>query len=321
MTTLSIQPLQSLSPAGETDSMTAAEARSAIQEIKSRWNSLRATVLDLERRRGWEALGYASFRECVLAEFQGSESFLYRQLAAGEIEAEVEPTLPIGTIPERILRPLAKVPEGERKEVWEEAKAAAPDGQPTGPIVAKAVEAVVPPAPKKPLSPVQGRSIVDGVETDDPPDIAEARAKGLIGANVVPTVTETPPRDEDMDDTEDEPADVLASEELMSDEEWISTLPLHAQLDEALRPRFDADALAYRALAEQRRSVAHRVARVIRGKADKGLYAYRTKRWLKTDHPKSWLLCPPTEEGGCGGSGQTLLGRCERCQARGYWSK
>ena len=42
-------------------------------------------------QRVWQALGYASWRECVTAEFGDSKAYLYRQLTAAVIERELVP--------------------------------------------------------------------------------------------------------------------------------------------------------------------------------------------------------------------------------------
>jgi hypothetical protein len=43
-------------------------------------------LLDLDRRRGWEALGYASFRECAVTEFGKSQGYVYKLLHAAEVD-------------------------------------------------------------------------------------------------------------------------------------------------------------------------------------------------------------------------------------------
>jgi hypothetical protein len=48
--------------------------------------SYRDALLALHERRGWAALGYRNWRECVVAEFGGSPSRAYRQLQAARDE-------------------------------------------------------------------------------------------------------------------------------------------------------------------------------------------------------------------------------------------
>lgn len=86
--------------------MTADEARSCVHSINENLNNARVLLLDLYDRKGWAALGYANWRDCVEAEFQQSKSYLYRQLEAGRIEREISPIGEIGRIPEGQLRGL-----------------------------------------------------------------------------------------------------------------------------------------------------------------------------------------------------------------------
>lgn len=66
--------------------MTAEEAQECVTAIKSNLESLGAMILDLERRRGWEALGYSSFRECAMAEFGKSQGYVYKLLHAASVD-------------------------------------------------------------------------------------------------------------------------------------------------------------------------------------------------------------------------------------------
>ena len=81
-------------------------------------------------QRVWQALGYASWLECTKAEFGDSERHLYRQLAAAEIERRIDPGVKIGTLPEKQLRPLARLTPLEQPMAWDEANART-DGKPT----------------------------------------------------------------------------------------------------------------------------------------------------------------------------------------------
>jgi hypothetical protein len=118
--------------------MTEQEARACVTRINTHMNSARLELLLLYEGRGWQALGYASWRECVTAEFGDSERHLYRQLAAAEIERRIDPGVKIGTLPEKQLRPLARLTPLEQPMAWNEANART-DGKPT----AKVVEQVV----------------------------------------------------------------------------------------------------------------------------------------------------------------------------------
>jgi|GEM_PF-5128654 transcriptional regulator with XRE-family HTH domain len=104
------------------------EARNCVDSIKNCLESARSLLLDLEEREGWRALGYSSWRECVTAEFEQTESYLYRELTAAKIEREISPIGEIGLIRESHLRPLSLVPSDDRKAVWQQANDAVPEG-------------------------------------------------------------------------------------------------------------------------------------------------------------------------------------------------
>jgi hypothetical protein len=78
-------------PLNEVPPMTAAEARDSVEKINNHATQIRALVLDLYERRGWEALGYTSWRACVVSEFEQSQSRLYQLLDAARLR-EIFPT-------------------------------------------------------------------------------------------------------------------------------------------------------------------------------------------------------------------------------------
>jgi hypothetical protein len=84
------------------------EARECVDQINANMTNIRALVLDLHDRKGWEALGYVNWRECVTKEFQSSQAYLYRQLEAAQTEKVISP-MGEKEIPERQLRPLTKL--------------------------------------------------------------------------------------------------------------------------------------------------------------------------------------------------------------------
>src|SRR5262245_1177363 len=71
--------------------MTEDEARECVARINGHMNSARAELLRLYEGRGWAALGYASWRECVNTEFEGSQRTLYYALQAAQIERNIQP--------------------------------------------------------------------------------------------------------------------------------------------------------------------------------------------------------------------------------------
>jgi|GEM_PF-3045504 len=163
-----------------------------------------------------------------------------------------------------------------------------------------------------------GRSLVNGVEADDPPDVAALRAAGKIAPGVVVEVVEPGPPAETAATPEPEPSDADAT-----DEQWLATLPARGHLDGAQRKTFDADALVYRRLEPARKTFAHHASRAVNAAGRRqGEYGYRVTRFLATDHPRHWLVCPRVEDGGCGGTGNVpLIGRCPKCRGKGYWIK
>jgi hypothetical protein len=58
--------------------LSAGEARALVDQIKAGLNTVRWQVYRLYEGEGWRALGYASWRDCVLAEFPQSRPQLYR---------------------------------------------------------------------------------------------------------------------------------------------------------------------------------------------------------------------------------------------------
>lgn len=99
--------------------MTSREARHCIEAINAHMAGARMLIKDLYDRQGWRALGYASWRECVVAEFEQSQAYLYRQLSAAQVETNISPIGEIGTIPESHLRPLSPLEPEEQRTVWE----------------------------------------------------------------------------------------------------------------------------------------------------------------------------------------------------------
>jgi hypothetical protein len=166
-------------------------------------------------------------------------------------------------------------------------------------------------------APPVGQCRVNGVLVDDPPDIAEKRRQGTIPAGVVPVVTI-----HDAGEAGDE-APTPEPEETF--EEWFATLPLAEQLDGDCLQIFAKDVQLYYLMREPRKQYQARyqeakkeAARGRRG-VKVGEYEYRTGAWLKHNDPSHWLLCPRTEEGGCGGLGELPhSGECKKCRGRGY---
>lgn len=103
----------------KTTPMPAQEARECVDAIKGNLESLRAMLLDLHRRRGWEAIGYANFREFAIAEFGQGQAYIYRLVQAAEVEenlGQVSIIVENGEIPTSQLVTLAKLPKEQQAE-------------------------------------------------------------------------------------------------------------------------------------------------------------------------------------------------------------
>ena len=138
------------------DCMSIEEAHETVAHIKEGINTVRARIYDLDRRKGWKALGYRSFTACCMQEFpELHERTIRKQLHAAQVEEtlkrELGPSGPkkIGDIPEKHLRPLVSVKNDDETLVAAYSKAQdiakeENQGKLTEAIVTRAVEAVKP---------------------------------------------------------------------------------------------------------------------------------------------------------------------------------
>jgi hypothetical protein len=215
---------------------------------------------------------------------------------------------------------LARLPETEQAAAWDEAIATAPEGKVTAKVVQEVVDRKLGREPKaakaKPeATPApEGKSVVNGVKAEDPADVAKLRKQGKISADVIVTVTEPEPTTEDEPKTEADPADSLP------DAEWLETLPLWPLLHPNVRPQFARDAIGYRASTAARNTFRFAVRSTIKNSAGRSLppYLYEIKKMLKLGHPRDWALCIAPSEGGCGGTGRSVIGPCSLCHGCGY---
>lgn len=152
-----------------TTDMTKREARACVNKINSGIESVRGLILDLHERKGWSALGYSSWRECVSTEFPHSERHLYRELTAAKVDRVLtnwskEPV----HVPEGHARELAKLREPDAiAEAWKEAASSAPEGAVTAKHVAAAVAKRI--AAEQPRTEPGAVEMPDGtVATPDP---------------------------------------------------------------------------------------------------------------------------------------------------------
>jgi hypothetical protein len=106
--------------------------------------NLRETLLELYEGRGWEALGYESWRAYCLDRFQQKQAWFYQQVQAARMERilALEPgTLPTTTA--RALAPVAREPEVARAVYAAAVRQSAP-AAPSPPQVAQVVRSFSP---------------------------------------------------------------------------------------------------------------------------------------------------------------------------------
>ena len=165
--------------------------------------------------------------------------------------------------------------------------------------------------------PVAGKSLVDGVEQDDPEDVAEARKAGLIPEGAIPVVShEGAGASAKSPEPAEEPEDELS---------WVNNLPLSALLQGDQLASFRREAAFYRRFNAARKDAIRAFAGIKAGigreygGASCTPYEDRVVRSLRVDGPDNWTLCPDKHEGGCGGTGKDGLGiRCMKCDGAGY---
>jgi len=130
------------------------EAREVVDDIKKGINTVRARIYELDRRKGWKALGYSSFAKCCLKEFPELHAkTVEQQLAAARVEAVLQ-EFPahagkIGDMPVRHTRPLVELRHDPTalNDAYSKAQDIAKgenQGKLTEAIVARAVEQVRP---------------------------------------------------------------------------------------------------------------------------------------------------------------------------------
>lgn len=136
--------------------MTEQEARQAVDDIKRGINTVRARIYDLDRRKGWKALGYRSFAACCMKEFPELHAkTIEKHLAAARVETVLQEyphacgRIKTGDLPLRQAMPLVALRHDDETLVAAYAKAQyiakeENGGKLTEAIVTRAVEAVKP---------------------------------------------------------------------------------------------------------------------------------------------------------------------------------
>ena len=262
-----------------------------------------SALLEIRDRRLYKE-SYDTFDAYCKERWKMSHRHANRLIGAADVASDLGPMGP--KISERTIRPLVELPKPERKAAFNEAVAKT-NGKPTAKAVQEAVDRRVKPS---------GRSIVNGVETDDPPQIAELRSAGKVAG--IPII-ETSDDHTDVEDIAIEREERRAkTEDDLSDEDWLATLPLSSKLTGTPLKTFQRQALLYRDIDPARATFHHTATRAIT-KRGKGRYQRAISFFLRVDHPKKWEACLVTEKGGCGGFGQVpMIGRCPLCIGEGF---
>ena len=173
---------------------------------------------------------------------------------------------------------------------------------------------LTPPKPK-------GQCRLNGELVEDPEDIAAQRAVGRIPDGVIPVIDQ-PENPTDIADIVEEHAERAAlTEDSLSDEDWLQTLPLYSRLSGTQRQVFAHNALRYRQAEPLRRAFAHGRRRLKPRTTDKlsGPYTRKIESFLSVKHPRNWLICPPLDHDGCGGTGVVpVIGECPKCKSKGF---
>lgn len=306
--------------------------RGGLDQMKGLAIEVRDQVLALHDRKGWVALGYETWKQCVDAEFDLGYRQVDRELQAARIEQEIEQAEVDGNglhvyshkqspienerLPSGQLRALAEVAPAQRREVIEEARATAPKGKVTNKHVKETADRKVgkpKPEPKPEIPRSQYKTEVNGQFAPDPPAIAKLRAAGKIGAGVVVEITEPEPDEE----PEAEPAAELPVG--ITEDDWLAGLPLSSVLVGMSLAIFQSDARRYFRMKAAREAVRNRSQVAGKGLRKDGAYLRRIGGFLTTKDPRDWIRCPTIDNGGCGGTGQVeMVGACPHCYGRGY---
>lgn len=112
--------------------MSEAEARQQIESIKLCFDDITALLLELDDRRGWEALKYKSLHQMIQAELKDylnkSVSQIYRKLTNAKIRRELSQICEkVEAIPAYKLEPLSKLSPEQWQDTWQEVTSTAPE--------------------------------------------------------------------------------------------------------------------------------------------------------------------------------------------------
>ncbi len=139
--------------------MTEEEAKVVVKEINNACSRVRNLLVELEKRQGYLVLGFANMSQLMKSDlFARARSTLQKELLAGRIESD-NLNVPIGTLPERHLRPLAKLKSDYYGEAIGKAKELAGDRAMTAKDVKLAVAQLAVDRPE-----TARRSIIDTIK-------------------------------------------------------------------------------------------------------------------------------------------------------------
>lgn len=163
-----------------THALTAEEAKTLTIKIRNAVEDVWDLLQIAHEQKAWEPLGYVSWSAYVIAEFKMSKQRSYQLLdyqsvckslsdskasqagltlnAADNKETLTKPP------PEKVVRPLVKVPDEKRAEVLSAAVEASPKGKPTAKAVVAAVDTFLGKPPKPIISKLNGEHDEDNAK-------------------------------------------------------------------------------------------------------------------------------------------------------------
>lgn len=118
------------------------EARLLVQRIRDNLNTLADDLWELKNREGWKALGYKTWRDCAMTEFDLSQSRVYQLLAHAEVVKNIaaDSTWVEKPTSERQTRPLTDLPPIQQPQAWKVAQEQTKTLQPTPKQVTQVVK-------------------------------------------------------------------------------------------------------------------------------------------------------------------------------------
>lgn len=144
--------------------LSAEEARQIVKNINGHMEQSRKDLIELYDREGWRALGYSSWGACVKAEFDGSSTALYRQLAAAKIEREVFGDSRIGNpVPASQLEAVKDLPTEQKRAAFQRADELAGDQPRTAKHIQQAAAEIAAPDLPIDFAIVQRRLAAHGI--------------------------------------------------------------------------------------------------------------------------------------------------------------